>query len=141
MLDEGHLLKNPNTATAKAARKVRAKHKVILSGTPVQNRVQELWAAFDFLMPNFLGSERTFQREYGKVIGESLKEGEEQLLVGEAKVKLKQLHQQVLPFILRREKKDVLSELPNKVITDIGKERAGRAKRRKRRGEWFDDDI
>jgi TATA-binding protein-associated factor len=118
-LDEGHLLKNPNTATSQAARSIRSKHKFILSGTPVQNRVQELWAAFDFLMPNFLGSEREFQTEYGKVIGESLHEGEEKLLVGEAKVKLKQLHQQVLPFILRREKKDVLNELPDKIITDL----------------------
>jgi len=125
VLDEGHLLKNPSTVTAKAARRIRAKHKLILSGTPVQNRVQELWAAFDFLMPSFLGSEREFQKEYAKVIGESLREGEEKLLVGEARRKLKQLHQQVLPFILRREKKDVLDELPDKIVSDMVCELSG----------------
>ena len=119
ILDEGHLLKNPKTATAKAAKLLRSSHRVILSGTPVQNRVQELWAAFNFLMPNFLGAEREFQSEYGKIISESLREGEEALLSGDGRNKLKQLHQQVLPFILRREKKDVLKELPDKIIQDI----------------------
>ena len=114
VLDEGHLLKNPNTATAKAARRFRATHKLILTGTPVQNRVEELWATFDFLMPSFLGSAKKFMREYGKIIGDSLSDGEEALMGGEAREKLKALHQQVLPFILRREKKDVLKELPAK---------------------------
>lgn len=68
VLDEGHLLKNPKTATARAARSLRSYHKLILTGTPIQNRVNELWAIFDFLMPNFLGTEKVFVREYAKPI-------------------------------------------------------------------------
>ena len=119
VLDEGHLLKNPNTATSMAARKLESKHKLILTGTPVQNKVEELWATFDFLMPQFLGSSKKFMAEYGNIIGEGLRQGEEALMSGSARDKLKMLHQQVLPFILRREKKDVLKELPDKVVTDI----------------------
>ena len=70
VLDEGHLLKNPDTATAQAARAVAARHRVILSGTPVQNNVGELWAAMDFCMPSFLGSRAEFSKSYGRVIQE-----------------------------------------------------------------------
>jgi SNF2 family DNA or RNA helicase len=69
VLDEGHLLKNPKTATAMAARKIRSRHRLVLTGTPVQNRVSELWATFDFLMPNFLGSHAYFSKVYAGPIG------------------------------------------------------------------------
>ena len=68
VLDEGHLLKNPKTLTAKAARKLRSQHRLILSGTPIQNNVNELWSAFDWLMPNYLGNEREFANQYGRFI-------------------------------------------------------------------------
>jgi TATA-binding protein-associated factor len=119
VLDEGHLLKNPKTKTAKAARQLKANHKLILSGTPVQNKAHELWAIFDFLMPNYLGTEDEFSKRYERVIKRSHLPGASGRDIHEATNALKQLHQQVLPFILRREKEQVLKELPKKLFTDI----------------------
>ena len=90
VLDEGHLLKNPDTATARAAREIKARHRVVLSGTPVQNNVGELWAAIDWCMPGFLGTRQEFGRAYGKVIQESVTGG---VMSTEAEQKLKSLHQ------------------------------------------------
>jgi TATA-binding protein-associated factor len=118
-LDEGHLLKNPKTKTAKAARLLKANHKLILTGTPVQNRAHELWAIFDFLMPNYLGTEDEFSKKYERAIKRSHLPGASVRDIHEATIALKQLHQQVLPFILRREKEQVLKELPKKLFTDI----------------------
>ena len=112
---------NPSlqTATAVSSRRLRAQHKLILTGTPVQNRVHELWAAFDFLMPNFLGSQTYFSKNFARPIGNGQLQGAtaESISVGMETLKL--LHQQVLPFILRREKEQVMKELPPKCITDI----------------------
>lgn len=119
ILDEGHLLKNPKTATAKAAKQIRSMHKLILTGTPIQNRVNELWAIFDFLMPNFLGNEKVFTKNYAKPIAKGQAPGATAHEIALGIEKLKMLHQQVLPFILRREKTHVLKELPPKNITDI----------------------
>jgi TATA-binding protein-associated factor len=119
ILDEGHLLKNPKTATAMAARLIRSHHRLILTGTPVQNRVNELWATFDFLMPNFLGSHSHFSKAYGNPIGRGQQPGASANIIKSSMDKLKLLHQQVLPFILRREKGEVLKELPPKCITDM----------------------
>lgn len=119
VLDEGHLIKNPKTATAKAARCLRPKNKLILSGSPVQNNVKELWATFDWLMPNYLGSESDFAKRFGNDITRSQLPGASAGILRSGMNKLKQLHQQVLPFILRREKGDVLQQLPPKVITDV----------------------
>jgi hypothetical protein len=119
ILDEGHLLRNPKTATARASRRLRARHKLILTGTPIQNSVNEIWATFDFLMPNFLGSSSQFSKEFSKPIikGQNLDARAADIAIGMEKLKL--LHQQVLPFILRREKEQVLKELPPKIITRI----------------------
>jgi TATA-binding protein-associated factor len=119
VLDEGHLIKNPKTATAKAARCLRSRHKIILSGSPVQNKVQELWAAFDWLMPNYLGSDADFAERFGRDIAKSHLPGASVSNMRRGMNKLKILHQQVLPFILRREKGDVLKQLPPKIITDV----------------------
>jgi len=119
VLDEGHLLKNPKTATARASRRLKARHRLILTGTPVQNRVNELWAAFDFLMPNFLGSSSAFTKEFARPIGKSQLPGCTASAIGEGLEKLKILHQQVLPFILRREKEEVLKELPPKIVSVV----------------------
>lgn len=119
VLDEGHLLKNPNSATAKASRQIRSCYKMILTGTPVQNNVNELWASFDFLMPNYLGTVASFTRTFAKPIinGQLSNATLEDISIGLNKLKL--LHQTVLPFILRREKLSVMKELPPKVISDI----------------------
>jgi hypothetical protein len=119
VLDEGHLLKNPKTATARASRRLRSRHRLVLSGTPVQNHVQEVWAIFDFLMPHFLGSPDQFSKEFSKPISKGQKVNSCAVDVAVGIEKLIQLHQQVLPFILRREKHEVLKELPPKIITRI----------------------
>ena len=119
ILDEGHVIRSAKTKTTKAVKMIRANHRLLLSGTPIQNNVLELWSLFDFLMPGFLGTERTFHERFGKPIiasrdGKlSSKEQEAAALALEA------LHKQVLPFLLRRLKEDVLDDLPPKIIQDI----------------------
>ncbi|KIY66070.1 SNF2 chromatin remodeling protein [Cylindrobasidium torrendii FP15055 ss-10] len=116
ILDEGHIIKNPKTKLTKAIKCIKAQHRLLLSGTPIQNNVLELWSLFDFLMPGFLGSESSFNERFSKPIlanrdGKS-KTGEAAALALEA------LHKQVLPFLLRRLKEDVLNDLPPKIIQD-----------------------
>ena len=118
VLDEGHVIKNTKTKTAIAIRQMVARHRLILTGTPIQNGVGELWALFDFLMPGYLGSERAFGARYGRPILASRegksggKEQEQGALAMEA------LHRQTLPFILRRLKEEVLADLPPKITQD-----------------------
>ncbi|CAG8524478.1 17028_t:CDS:10, partial [Acaulospora colombiana] len=118
ILDEGHVIKNGKTKITKAVKSVKANHRLILSGTPIQNNVLELWSLFDFLMPGFLGTEKQFNERFGKPIlasrdsKSSSKEQEAGALALEA------LHKQVLPFLLRRLKEDVLNDLPPKIIQD-----------------------
>jgi len=68
ILDEGHVIKNGKTKLSKAVKQLTANYRIILSGTPIQNNVLELWSLFDFLMPGFLGTERQFAARYGKPI-------------------------------------------------------------------------
>jgi TATA-binding protein-associated factor len=68
ILDEGHVIKNARTKITKAVKCIRAEHRLILSGTPIQNNVLELWSLFDFLMPGFLGSESSFNERFSKPI-------------------------------------------------------------------------
>jgi TATA-binding protein-associated factor len=68
ILDEGHIIKNAKTKLTKAVKCIRAEHRLILSGTPIQNNVLELWSLFDFLMPGFLGTEASFNDRFGKPI-------------------------------------------------------------------------
>ncbi|KAF4791370.1 TATA-binding protein-associated factor 172 isoform X1 [Turdus rufiventris] len=118
ILDEGHIIKNGKTKLSKAVKQLTANYRIILSGTPIQNNVLELWSLFDFLMPGFLGTERQFAARYGKPIlasrdaRSSSREQEAGVLAMEA------LHRQVLPFLLRRMKEDVLQDLPPKIIQD-----------------------
>ncbi len=92
---------------------------MILTGTPVQNSVNEVWAAFDFLMPNFLGTSDSFSKNFARPIMNSQLQGASASVVNEGMMKLKLLHQQVLPFILRREKEQVLRELPPKNLITV----------------------
>ena len=116
VLDEGHLIKNPKAKTSIAVKSLRSYHRLILSGTPIQNNVLELWSLFDFLMPGFLGSEKVFADRFAKPIAasrnakSSSKEQEAGALAIEA------LHKQVLPFLLRRLKEEVLNDLPPKIL-------------------------
>ncbi|KAL1131031.1 hypothetical protein AAG570_012268 [Ranatra chinensis] len=118
ILDEGHIIKNGKTKVSIAIKQLNANHRLILSGTPIQNNVLELWSLFDFLMPGFLGTEKQFNARYSKPIlasrdpKSSSKEQEAGVLAMEA------LHRQVLPFVLRRMKEDVLKDLPPKITQD-----------------------
>lgn len=116
VLDEGHLIKNPRAKVTIAVKQLLSNHRLILSGTPIQNNVLELWSLFDFLMPGFLGAEKVFLDRFAKPIAasrfskSSSKEQEAGALAIEA------LHKQVLPFLLRRLKEEVLDDLPPKIL-------------------------
>lgn len=116
VLDEGHLIKNPKAKVTIAVKRLLSNHRLILSGTPIQNNVLELWSLFDFLMPGFLGAEKVFHDRFSKPIAasrfskSSSKEQEAGALAIEA------LHKQVLPFLLRRLKEEVLDDLPPKIL-------------------------
>ncbi|TQD70014.1 hypothetical protein C1H46_044453 [Malus baccata] len=66
ILDEGHVIKNAKSKVTLSVKQLKAQHRLILSGTPIQNNVMDLWSLFDFLMPGFLGTERQFQATFGK---------------------------------------------------------------------------
>ncbi|OCH89091.1 SNF2 chromatin remodeling protein [Obba rivulosa] len=116
ILDEGHIIKNAKTKLTKAVKSIRADHRLILSGTPIQNNVLELWSLFDFLMPGFLGTESSFNERFSKPIL-SNRDGKAKNSEAAA-LALEALHKQVLPFLLRRLKEDVLHDLPPKIIQD-----------------------
>ncbi|MES3013984.1 MAG: DEAD/DEAH box helicase [Pseudomonadota bacterium] len=103
ILDEAQMVKNAASRAATALRRLNARHRLCVTGTPLENHLGELWAHFDFLMPGFLGDTRSFTRLWRKPIetnGETLR--------------AELLAQRVRPFILRRRKEDVASELPTK---------------------------
>lgn len=118
VLDEGHVIKNGKTKAFKAIKQLIANHRLILSGTPIQNNVLELWSLFDFLMPGLLGTERQFNARYSRPIlaARDAKATPHQLQAGA--LACEALHRQVLPFLLRRVKEDVLKELPPKITQD-----------------------
>jgi len=118
VLDEGHIIKNSKTKLSAAVKQIKAQHRLLLSGTPIQNNVLELWSLFDFLMPGFLGNDRVFNDRFSKPIladrdGKATPKERET-----AAAALAALHKQVLPFLLRRLKEDVLDDLPPKIIQD-----------------------
>lgn len=118
VLDEGHLIKGTKSKKGTIARQIISDHRLILSGTPIQNNVTELWSLMDFLMPGFLGSQKTFNENYNSKIQHMFEPNasEDDTRAGQAA--LDELHKQVLPFIMRRLKNDVLGQLPPKVIYD-----------------------
>ena len=103
ILDEAQNIKNPNTITARSVRSIKARMRLCLSGTPIENNLFELWSLFEFLMPGFLGSQHAFQRGVVKPI----RDGD-----GES---LEYLRSRVKPFILRRTKAEVAKDLPPKI--------------------------
>ena len=125
ILDEGHVIRNAKSKTSLAVRSLNGKHRLILSGTPIQNNILELWTLFDFLMPGYLGSDqKAFIDKYAKpimAVSTTIKTTANNASVRdfeEAEKKLEALHKQVLPFIMRRLKDQVLKELPPKIIQD-----------------------
>lgn len=110
VLDEAQQIKNPGSKVSKLSHKLNTKSRLILTGTPVENRLQDLWTLFRFLQPELLGSKRRFQSRFAVPIEKR----------GEDNIK-KQLKRVVGPFILRRTKMDpnIASELPPRVETDV----------------------
>ena len=105
VLDEAQNIKNPQAATTKAAKAIRARHRLALTGTPTENRPMELWSIMDFLMPGYLGSYEFFRANI-----------ERPILEGGTSVNVAQLlNAKTRPFILRRLKADVEKELPAKI--------------------------
>lgn len=92
----------------------------MLTGTPLQNKVSELWSIFDFLMPGFLEEESVFNKKYNQYLAGNIKRLSEKLEETQAFVEaLKSLKKRIAPFILRRTKDQVLKELPPKIIQDV----------------------
>ena len=99
ILDEAQTIKNANTAAAKAARLIRSKHRLALSGTPVENHLGELWSLFEFLNPGLLGTSSAFARHRGAAAKQD-------------RAAIDVLARGIRPFILRRTKAQVAPELP-----------------------------
>jgi len=100
ILDEAQHIKNRGTRNAKSVKMIQAKHRLILTGTPIENSLDELWSLFDFLMPGLLSSYDRFVEKYIRPPNQPKNTG------------LEALRRKVSPFILRRMKKDVVAELP-----------------------------
>lgn len=100
ILDEAQHIKNRGTRNARSVKTIQSSHKLILTGTPIENSLEELWSLFDFLMPGLLSTYDRFVEKY--IRSPSQEKGNN----------IEKLRQKVSPFILRRMKKDVLSELP-----------------------------
>lgn len=117
ILDEAQHVKNPETQTARAIKALAGRHRLALTGTPVENRLTDLWSLFDFLMPGFLGSREGFLRRYQRLTEASTApagSGDDRDRVREA---LAALRRRIFPFILRRVKEDVARDLPPRTET------------------------
>ena len=101
VLDEAQAIKNPDSQVSRAARRIEAEHRLALTGTPVENRLEELWSLFAFVLPGFLGRREAFAERVADALG-----GPDQHQA------LAWLRQRVRPFILRRLKHEVAPELP-----------------------------
>ena len=111
LLDEAQNIKNAASQNAKAVKALDCGYRLAMTGTPIENRLSELWSIFDFLMPGYLLSYKKFKERFEAPIVQDKDE--------EAQKNLKML---VAPFILRRMKKDVLTDLPEKVETVVRSE-------------------
>ena len=103
ILDESQAIKNPSSTTSQAVRQLRSKHRLILTGTPVENSTMDLWSQMSFINPGLLGTQAFFRKEFLKPIEKHQDEG-----------RTKRLHALIKPFILRRHKAQVAKELPEK---------------------------
>jgi len=104
ILDESQVIKNPTSNIAKAVRELKSRHKLVLTGTPIENTTLDLWSQMSFINPGILGSQSYFRNEYQHPIEKKNDE-----------TKSRKLHAVIKPFILRRHKSQVAKELPEKV--------------------------
>ena len=111
LADEAQYMKNSNTQNAKAVKKINAKTRFALTGTPIENSLAELWSIFDYILPGYLFSYRKFKEKY-----------EIPIVSENSEIAMEKLKMLIEPFILRRTKKEVLTELPDKTITIMNSE-------------------
>lgn len=104
ILDESQVIKNPTSNIAKAVRELKSRHKLVLTGTPIENTTLDLWSQMSFINPGILGTQTYFRNEYQNPIEKKNDE-----------TRSKKLHAVIKPFILRRHKSQVATELPEKV--------------------------
>ena len=109
--DEAQYIKNNNTQNAKAIKSINAETRYALTGTPIENSLSELWSIFDFIMPGYLFSYKKFKENF-----------EIPIIKDEDKYAMSKLKMLIEPFILRRIKSEVLTELPDKTITILNNE-------------------
>ncbi len=107
-IDEAQSIKNASTGITKCVKKINAKVKFALTGTPLENNVTELWSIFDYIMPGYLTNLKAFNTKY------AIKD-----IDNESTKALVNLQKQIAPFILRRKKSDVLTDLPPKIENNI----------------------
>jgi len=107
VVDEASLMRNPDTDHAKAVCKLRASHRIALTGTPIENGVRDLWSIFRFIQPGWLGGRDDFKERY-----------EVPLSGGPAAAVMERLRLKTSPFLLRRTKEQVAPELPSKLFID-----------------------
>lgn len=107
VIDEAQYIKNHTTGAAKSVKVLKGKKKIALTGTPIENRLSELWSIFDFLMPGFLYGYDHFRKQFETPI---IKNNDDEIMA--------RLKKMVKPFILRRLKSDVLKDLPEKIEED-----------------------
>ncbi|MDA1274065.1 MAG: SNF2-related protein [Verrucomicrobia bacterium] len=104
ILDEAQHIKNRQTQNAQAVKSIRSRHRLVLTGTPLENSVLDLWSIFDFLMPGYLGSAADFKERY-----------EIPIVRDKDRSVQSRLARRIRPFLLRRLKRDVAKELPEKI--------------------------
>jgi len=104
ILDESQVIKNPTSNIAKAVRELKSRHKLVLTGTPIENTTMDLWSQMSFINPGILGTQTYFRNEFQNPIEKKNDEA-----------RSKKLHAVIKPFILRRHKSQVATELPEKV--------------------------
>jgi TATA-binding protein-associated factor len=120
ILDEGHTVRSTTSVLYAACARIHAHHRLVLTGTPVQNSVLELFALMNWLMPGYLAPSSTvFNARYTRPIAASRDARTDTLAARAGDDALGRLHRLVLPFTLRRTKQQVLAELPPKSIQDV----------------------
>ena len=107
ILDEAQHIKNPMSHTAKAAKKLASERRLALTGTPIENRLSELWSIFDFVSPGLLGQLKTFEERISRPIDRGDDEAAQKL------------RSTIRPFVLRRLKMDVAKDLPAKIEQEM----------------------
>lgn len=110
ILDEGHLIKNPGTQRAKSLLEIPAAHRIVISGTPIQNNLKELWALFNFCCPELLGDKNWFKEKYESAIlrGNEKNASDREKRIGSTVAK--EFRERIQPYFLRRLKSEVFCE-------------------------------